>query len=158
IVPMRRRAAAVEQPSFRQHEGAGAGGRDSAIAPGCLADEFDEPRRRWLELRAAADDQGIELSIVERVRIHRYADGGAHGPSVLREETHVVHLLLEFKVGELEDRYRREAHDLGAGEGNESDALHGRNPSNVLKRRIYDIQDADLQDYSPPTATPNRKL
>src|SRR5262249_14984854 len=96
--------------------------------------------------------------IVERVRIHRYADGGAHGPSVLREETHVVHLLLEFKVGELEDRYRREAHDLGARRGNESDALHGRNASNDLKRRIYDLQDSAVQDYSPRTATTNRKL
>jgi hypothetical protein len=74
VVPVRRRAPAIKQTCFGQDEGAGAGGGHPAVSPQTLPHKFDQPRCRRFDRSAAADDQRVEIGVVERLGQDAHAD------------------------------------------------------------------------------------
>src|SRR5258708_35208982 len=66
-VPMRRRTTAVQQTCFGQHERAGARRSYSPRSPQTPAQKLDHPWRQRSSHDAAADQQGVEFPVVERL-------------------------------------------------------------------------------------------
>jgi hypothetical protein len=104
-----------------------------------LLQKFDQAQRRRFDHGAAADNQRIEIRIVERLRRDAHADRGTNGPASLGQQTQVIDRLAHLLVRVFKDRHRGEAHHLKAGEDDETEVLHGASPHDVLKRRLCDI-------------------
>ncbi len=122
-VPVRRRAAAVEQPGFGEDERTGAGRGDPPASPRRLSHEFDQARRR--RFGAAADDQRVEIRIVERLRRDAHADRAADGSAALGQQTQFIDRLAHLRIRKFENGGHGEAHHPKAGGDDETDTLHG---------------------------------
>jgi hypothetical protein len=119
-------APAVEQAGFGERERAGADRCDAARAPGAALQEGRDARRHRHDAGRAADDQRVERTSAERVRLHGEAERVDDRAAMLGQQVHLVDGFSGSDVGELEHRHRVEAHDLEAGTDDESDLQNGR--------------------------------
>jgi hypothetical protein len=129
---------AVEHAGFGQNEGAGARCRNPPISPQSLLHESDQAGCRRFDLGGAADNQRIEVRIVERLCRDAHAHRCANGSAILGQQMHVIDWLADLHIREFEDGDHSEAHGLKARRNGEANALHG-DSHNVLKRCLYDI-------------------
>jgi len=74
--------------------------------------KFDHAWRQGASHGAAADHQGVEIPVVERLGRNADADRAADGPAGLGQQVHVIGRLADLPVCELEDRERTHAQHL----------------------------------------------
>src|ERR1700730_11794385 len=72
MTPMSRRRPTIERSRFRQHEGTGAYGSDSAKLPDTVSNIFHQARSRRWDDRSATDNQRVELDAAECVGAHHH--------------------------------------------------------------------------------------
>ncbi len=121
---MGRRAPPIKQASFRKDKSPRADRGDPAVPFGRIADEVDQTGCRGLGERAAADNQGVEWHVGERLTVYRHAGRRSDLSTFFGDEMKLVWRALGHFVGHFKGRDDGQRHDRIPRINDECDMTH----------------------------------
>jgi hypothetical protein len=136
--------SAIENTGLREVERAGACGSDPATPLCSFLQEGHERWRRHSRLVVADHEQSVEPAPIECLSIDRNPGRTSHQTTGLREQDYLIERVRSGEVRSFQHGDDAQIHRLKPGVQDHPDAQHVA-ISDVLKRRLYDIEDI------PPT-------